>query len=169
MAIETPRTGVRGCSVVSAAMALVLAAVGSLAAGEWTSVSRYGATGDLTATTGEAFHVLDLAALVDRCRDHDGCTMTLKMDGPAGIEIATQKVFLSEHSLQYGTSINATVRADNNVLREALIEVSSANAGCSITDADDQNSLLDTNEGFSLHFFVDTQDAAWICALHVED
>jgi hypothetical protein len=37
-------------------------------------------------------------ALVERCRDYDGCKVTIKIDGPNGMAVQTTHFFESAHS-----------------------------------------------------------------------
>ena len=143
---------------------------GPLAASEGQNKSNYGHVASLVSTIGVAFQNLDTAAIVERCRDHDGCVVTLNMDGPLGLTVASQRVFLSAYSQQFRTTLNATGHLDNNITVDDLVSVfAGGDAGCEVSDADDFSSFADVSVGFSLFFFVNTVNTAWTCAVHFED
>lgn len=154
--------------VVLAVVSMV--AVGPLVADEGVNLSRYGAVGDLSGTTGQQFVNIDAVKVEDWCGDHDGCLMTLKVDGPNAIEVSSQRVYLSAYNKKFKTSADVATHTDGAATGvDFLVRVDYTNVSCRVSDVDDFISLEDTGAGFSLYFAVTALDAASICVLHIDD
>lgn len=110
------------------------------------------------------------------CRDGDGCTISLKIDGPGGVLAKTEWVFLSAFSPAYTTSttINEPPFLDGDGLDRYLALVQRTDpqpaVGCGLTDEDDGPGNHDTKPGFGLTFWENGAGTGeWVCILAIRD
>ncbi len=108
----------------------------------------------------EEYKALDESAIVRLCRDDDGCTLSLKMDGPGNLLTATERIYLSSFSLRYTTTLpnhdiqdGPYVDGDhhNQVLAYTQTKSAAGIVSCDVTDQDDNQTHLDLMEGFTIH------------------
>lgn len=161
------------------------------------NLSGLGQVLDLTLTTGNLWQPLNNDKMVELCRDHDGCTLRLKIDGPDGIVSTVETVYLSGYSLKFTTTTTVNgeppppfIDGDGTVvaLAQVVTEDDDGIAGCAVTDEDDFDKLpVDLGEGFGMRFVVqgkivppppeaqETLDpppspiGIWVCILHIDD
>ena len=143
---------------VGVCLVVMAATAGSLNAAGLDKSAPYTVTLDLTGGPADKLQPLDENEVVARCRDANGCTIWLKIDGPAGLKTDVSRLALSGYSLSYrSTSIQGMadrpfVDADNlpQILAQAQIVTPKGTVSCAVTDLDrhPDGSAADDTEGF---------------------
>src|SRR5436190_305693 len=129
----------------------LLALVGALATAETLAAGNYGLAIDFEHSQGGPFPLsqhkfLDPSVIDSLCRDGDGCTISLKVDGSGGVQATTEWIFLSAFSPTYTTTttLNEPPFVDGDGLDRYLAVVQFKIMGpqfsqiaCGLTDEDD--------------------------------
>jgi len=155
-----------GCSL----SLLVFLSTG-LAEAEDVSRSRYRLTVTANPSGAEVLAEVDQAALEERCRDDDGCTVTLALYQTGILAADVRRFYLSANSGSWLGSVSGF--DDNNDTETALSIVGGADS-CSLGDRDpnavpdDPNPPTDHRVGFVIGV-ISTATPAPFCVLSVID
>lgn len=160
----------------SVAFLVLTATAGALDAASVNKGNPYSVTLDLSGDATDKFQQLDENEVVARCRDLDGCTVWVKIDGPAGIRLDIERLYLSAYSLSYTTSGRVgtsppLVDADkiSQVVGRAHLQTAKGFAQCDFADID-APATGDVSEGFSLRGVTTAANlGATVCLVSIVD
>jgi len=147
-------------------LCVLLLAAGAASAEEVTH-SKYKATAVTVPEGAIVVQAVDQAALEARCRDEDGCLITLELAGTTLFGARDARFFISPVLHDGWTIQDATPRIDGS-LATAVLSMTTGNGDCAFTDAESAGGSADNAIGFAVVASSFTEPSPK-CVLVVED
>jgi hypothetical protein len=157
---------------MAAVIALLISSSPPADAQESVTLSRYRL--DKVVEVGQiGIATVELGKLEERCKDADGCEVTLSVGLTSPIDNSLRALASAKHTRLFLSSLgdswitDTTSGVDNNGVNEPVLSVV-ANGQCVFSDAEDSPGN-DSGLGFILKAYSGTGFDPWICTLTVID